>query len=113
MKRFGGDCLRSLLLCLPLGCGATLSAQTIGTFMATGSMTTTREMHTSTLLADGRVLLTGGYSQEFLPSTTTNSAELYSPVHGTFASTGTMGTARYGHTATRLADGTVLIAGGF
>ena len=111
MKPLGG--MQCLLLCLALGIGATPAAQTTGTFMAAGSMTTPREMHTSTLLLDGRVLLTGGYSQEFFPSTGTNSAELYDPASGTFGATGDMGTARFGHSATRLPDGRVLIAGGW
>ena len=114
MKRHGGDNPRwPLLLSLALGCGASLAAQTIGTFAATGSMTTPREMHTSTLLLDGRVLLTGGLSQEFFLSSVVNSAEIYNPASGAFASTGSMGAARFAHTATRLPDGRVLIAGGY
>ena len=109
----GGSPSWSLLLCLALGWGGSLAAQTIGTFTATGSMTKPREAHTSTLLLDGHVLLTGGHSSESLASTTANSAELYDPSSGTFASTGSMGAPRFSHTATRLPDGRVLVAGGY
>lgn len=65
-------------------------------------MTTTRLLHTSTLLPDGRVLSTGGYNR---------SAELYDPAKGTWShTTDTLNTHRSA-TATRLSSGKVLIAG--
>ena len=82
---------------------------TTGTFSPTGSMTTSRDGHTATLLSDGRVLMTGGND---LGDHGVASAELYDPETGIFTATGSMTTARALHTATLLSDGRVLIVGG-
>ncbi len=75
------------------------------------SLRTARGMFTATMLADGRVLIVGGFQPEPGPLGLA-SAEIYDPVTGTFAFTGSLAIARYGHTATRLADGRVLVVGG-
>jgi hypothetical protein len=77
-------------------------------FIQTGALTTGRSSHTATILADGRVLIAGGYAG----SDVVASAELYDPARGVFTLTGSMAHAREGHTATLLPDGRVLIAGG-
>jgi hypothetical protein len=59
------------------------------------------------LLADGRVLLTGGG----LPGIA--ETEIYDPVSRTWTTASPMGTERRLHTVTLLRDGRVLIAGGF
>jgi hypothetical protein len=83
-----------------------------GTFSPTGSLTTSRSVHTATLLVDGRVLIVGGTNFRNGSFTSISSGELYDPRTGTFSPTGSLTTSRSGHTATLLADGRVLIAGG-
>ncbi len=83
------------------------------TFTATASMTTGREFHTATLLADGRVLVTGGfYGCDDAMCTDNADAEIYNPATGTWSAAGKMEISREQHTATLLPDGRVLVAGG-
>ncbi len=95
-------------------CNALATAElydlTSGRFASTGTMNSPRQNHSSTLLADGRVLIVGGTD----PTLTlyTNGAELYDPASGTFSVTGSLTIARAFHTATLLPSGKVLITGG-
>ena len=86
------------------------------TWAWTGSMSVGREEHMSTLLADGRILVSGGQNPTnvaWYPSTfVLDSAEVFDPASGTFAPVGPMNQYRLGHQATRLADGRVLLTGG-
>src|ERR1035437_4740611 len=86
----------------------TASRGPAGTFVPTGSMTSSRAGATAALLSDGRVLIAAGWADNQTPLA---SAELYNPSTGTFSPTGSMTTARNG-TATLLPDGRVLFAGG-
>lgn len=76
----------------------------------TGSLATARQWHTTTLLPNGKVLVTGGTD---VAGATLASAELYDPATGAFTAAGTMAFARYNHSATLLPNGKVLIAGGY
>ncbi len=76
-----------------------------------GQMTVGRGYHAAALLADGRVLVLGGYAAG---SQALASADLFDPKTGIFSPTGPMATARSrGPAATRLADGRILVTGGF
>lgn len=89
---------------------------------------TPRFFHTATALVDGRVLITGGFdrltsttcppgtldpSARCFSATASASAALFDPATGDVTATRTpMLNERAGHTATVLADGRVLLAGG-
>jgi len=72
--------------------------------------------HTATLLQNGTVLLTGGFINDvwddYLDNVSDNGAGLYDSATGVWSGTGNMTANRGGHTATLLANGKVLIAGG-
>ncbi|MFO7537211.1 MAG: kelch repeat-containing protein [Chloroflexota bacterium] len=86
--------------------GATITGT--GLWVPSGDMNSGRSEHTSTLLADGNVLVTGGYSN----NAPTSSAELYDSALGQWTATDSMDNARYQHTALMLPDGKILVAGG-
>ena len=68
-----------------------------------------RAAHTATKLADGRVLIAGGFGV----GRNERSMEIFVPGTATFVPAGDLDVPRYSHTATLLADGRVLIAGGY
>lgn len=70
-----------------------------------------RAYHTATVLANGDVLIAGG-AINWTTRTTTNSAFLLKVGSGILQPTGNMISPRYGHKATVLQDGRVLITGG-
>ncbi len=77
----------------------------------TGSLTGSRKLHTATLLLNGKVLVAGGYDSS-VGGGTVATCELYDPATGTWAGTGSLNEGRYGHTATLLPSGKVLVAAG-
>jgi hypothetical protein len=91
-----------------------------GHFAATGSLHQARAGASATLLPNGKVLVLGG-TQTMGPvgggapaaPVSIASAELYDPAGGLFHPVGSLLIARDSHSATLLADGTVLVAGGY
>jgi uncharacterized protein (TIGR03437 family) len=78
---------------------------------STGMMLFPQEGHATTVLADGRVLISGGYSQGGYDSGDFPGAELYDASTGQFTSAGGEKPPLYSR-ATRLLDGRVLITSG-
>ena len=80
----------------------------LGTWSATDPLATARRSHSSTLLQNGKVLVTQGYNGAYLKS-----AELYSSAGTNLGATGSLTTTRSGGSAVVLQSGKVLVAGGF
>jgi N-acetylneuraminic acid mutarotase len=88
--------------------------------LVASNMSTARREHTATLLPDGRVLVAGGHNVDepdvlvvgALVDQALDSVEIFDPVSETWQSVSSLNASRYGHTATRLKDGRVLVTGG-
>ena len=78
----------------------------------TRDMRLPRAVHTSTVLADGRVLIAGGCTDHGCESATATT-ELYDAAKRRFASGPRLRSPRVGHAAVRLRDGSVLVLGGW
>ena len=81
-------------------------------FEDAGKMTVVKAEHTATLLNDGRVLVTGGKND----ANYLQSAEVFHPTQPAaqaWSAVPDMFSHRWSHTATRMNNGEVLIAGGF
>ncbi|MFN8540478.1 MAG: kelch repeat-containing protein [Thermomicrobiales bacterium] len=103
----------------PVCCGGMASAERYvpgkNAWFPAWPMATERANHTATLLNNGKVLVVGGYTQGNTPNapgTIHASAELYDPATNSWSPAASLATPRTQHTATRLADGTVLVVGG-
>ncbi|HYH99687.1 Kelch repeat-containing protein, partial [Hyalangium sp.] len=85
-----------------------------GTWSKEIQMDKGRSYHAATLLLNGKVLITGGVEPTNADAGvyTIRDTELYDPATGRSSHAG-RGEYRFGHTATLLHDGRVLVAGGF
>src|SRR5436190_672771 len=95
-------------LSLVLGFGAALAPPLAGVqhgvaaveqWSPTGGLSAGRRDHALTLLADGRVLVTGGRRSAGITTT----VELYNPASGSWSITGSLTHERFDHSATLLA----------
>src|SRR6266511_1080447 len=80
-----------------------------GSWSPTGSLHIARYDHTQTLLANGKVIVAGGFDGV----ASLISAELYDSASGNWTPTASLATSRREHSATLLADGNVLVVGGY
>jgi hypothetical protein len=86
------------------------------TFSPTGDLLTKRDLHTATALADGQVMVVGGYA-EFSPRDTLydrylHTSEVYDPIAGQWQAAGPLPLGRNRHAAVRLLSGDVMVIGG-
>jgi N-acetylneuraminic acid mutarotase len=82
------------------------------TWTAAAPMTSARIYHTATLLSNGKVLIVGGTGGPAIPAPV-DSAEIYDPATNIWSPAANLPAARTLHSATLLANGNVLIAGGW
>lgn len=100
-----------------VGTGPALSSAELydpgtGTFRATSNMSQLRQSQTSSVLANGKVLVVGGIGGFSTRPPNLNTAETYDPATETWTPAGSLSARRVAATATLLNDGQVLIAGG-
>ena len=91
---------------------ATFDPSTLVFTNTSGGMSRARVNHTATLLPSGKVLVAGKNPVAGFESDA-KTAELYDPEEDEWFPVANMGANRFGHSATLMADGNVLVLGGF
>lgn len=81
-----------------------------GSWLATGSMTTSRAAFGFTKLLNEKVIITGGMNSA--APTTTNTVETFNPTTATWTSVSSMSKSRCHHDQILLSDGKLLVTGG-
>ena len=83
-----------------------------GTWHSAAGMSVARYHHVATPLADGRVLVAGGWALTTNSDKSLATAEIYDPAAGKWTATGSMATGRARGRVATLPDGRVLVVGG-
>lgn len=83
-----------------------------GKWTFTGNLNASRLEHTVTMLMNGNVLIAGGNNVTVNATKVLGTVELYNPSTGAWTKTGSMSSARVGHSSTLLGSGKVLAAAG-
>lgn len=106
---------KCLLLVLGVAAGGVAGASdaAVPALQRLADMPTPRAAHSATLLRDGRVLFAGGCLADGCEEGITGDARLFDPADQRFHATGRLQQARVGHRAVALADGAVLVFGGW
>ena len=105
----GGGFTRSAVGAISFNASAEIYDPATGTFAFTSDMDLVRRGNRGTLLANGKVLITGG-AEPFHDFN--RRAMLFDPASETFSPTGEMVSGQFYHTATLLSDGRVLLTNG-
>ncbi len=84
----------------------------VGLFTRGFNLSNPRFIHRTAKMLDGRVLITGGQSQNAPTAVITTSVDIFDPADNSITPAAPMTVPRWSHTATALADGRVLVTGG-
>jgi N-acetylneuraminic acid mutarotase len=109
MKTNPKSALRFALALAALTLNSSVTQQAnAASFTTTGTLSSSRAGHSTTLLRNGTVLVAGGFNGTVRLS----SSELYEPATGGWTASGALTTGRTTHTAVLMSNGKVLVAGG-